>query len=67
MEIKNWSKNIGVGMAKNGCCHSGLRTQNWMYIKVLIEWTDFWYVDKNSEKSKVLGWWWWEIGMAFLV
>ena len=26
MEIKNWSKNIGVGMAKNGCGHSGLRT-----------------------------------------
>ena len=26
MEIKSWSKNIGVGLVKNGCGHSGLRT-----------------------------------------
>ena len=23
MEIKSWLKNIGVGMVKNGCGHSG--------------------------------------------
>ena len=26
IEIKSWLKNIGVGMVKNGCGHSGLRT-----------------------------------------
>ena len=26
MEIKSWLKNIGVGMVKNGCEYSGLRT-----------------------------------------
>ena len=26
MEIKSWSKNIVVGMVRNGCGHSGLRT-----------------------------------------
>ena len=26
MEIKSWLKNIGVGMVRNGCGHSGLRT-----------------------------------------
>ena len=26
IEIKSWSKNIGVGMVKNGCGHSGLTT-----------------------------------------
>ena len=26
IEIKSWLKNIGVGMVKNGCDQSGLRT-----------------------------------------
>ena len=26
MKIKSWLKNIGVGMVKNGCGYSGLRT-----------------------------------------
>ena len=26
IEIKSWLKNIGVGMVKNECGHSGLRT-----------------------------------------
>ena len=26
MEIKSWLKNIGEGIVKNGCGHSGLRT-----------------------------------------
>ena len=26
VEIKSWLKNIGVGLVKNGCGHSGLRT-----------------------------------------
>ena len=26
MEIRSWLKNIGVGVVKNGCGHSGLRT-----------------------------------------
>ena len=26
MEIKSWLKNIGVGVVKNVCDHSGLRT-----------------------------------------
>ena len=26
MEIKSWLKNTGVGIVKNGCGHSGLRT-----------------------------------------
>ena len=26
MEIKSWLKNIGVGVVKNGCGHSGLKT-----------------------------------------
>ena len=26
MEIKVWLKNIGVGVVKNGCAQSGLRT-----------------------------------------
>ena len=28
MEIKSWLKNIGVGMVRNGCGHSGLTTLN---------------------------------------
>ena len=26
IEIKSWLKNIGVGMVRNGCDHSGLKT-----------------------------------------
>ena len=26
MEIKSWLKNIGMGVIKNGCDHSGLST-----------------------------------------
>ena len=26
MEIKGWLENVGVGVVKNGCGHSGLRT-----------------------------------------
>ena len=26
MKIKSWLKHIGMGMLKNGCGHSGLRT-----------------------------------------
>ena len=26
MEIKSWLKNTGVGMVRNGCGHSGLKT-----------------------------------------
>ena len=29
MEIKNWSKNIGVGVVKNGC-----GDWNWQYLKM---------------------------------
>ena len=33
MEIKNWSKNIGVGVVKNGCVHSGLTALKSDYLK----------------------------------
>ena len=33
MEIKKWSKNIGVGVVKNGCVHSGLRALKSAYLK----------------------------------
>ena len=54
MENRSWLKNIGVGMVKNGCSHSVLRT-----LKLAIcqgkmnEIINFSCVDANSWKVKV--------------
>ena len=45
---------IGAGLVKNGCGHSGLRALNSAVSEERINWLNwFWCVDKNSEKPKV--------------
>ena len=57
MEIKSWSKSIGVGMVKNGCDHSGIKTLKLDASQKAINWTswflDCWFVATNSGKLKV--------------
>ena len=46
MEIKSWLKNIGVGVVKNGCGHTGLKLAvsqrgmnriNWFFLLIKIQ------------------------------
>ena len=38
MEIKSWLENIGEGIVKNACDHSGLRTQQQVVFQKGINW-----------------------------
>ena len=72
LENRSWLKIIGVGLVKNRCGHSVLRTLKLAVCQGKmneINW--FWCVDTNSWKLKVtltiFGWWWSKMGMAFKV
>ena len=61
MEIKIWLKNIWVGVVRNGCGCSGLRTLKLAVSQKGIIEINWFLVDKNSGKPKVtlivFGWW----------
>ena len=69
MENRSWVENIGVGMVKNVCGYSVLKTLKLAVCQGKInEINWFWCVDANSWKLKVtltvFGWWLSEMGMA---
>ena len=55
LQIRNWLKNVGLDVFKNGCGHSVLRTLKLVVCQgEKMEKSDFWCVNTNSEKLKVL-------------
>ena len=70
IEIKSSFKNIELGMVKNECGHSGLRTLKLAVSQKGINGMNwyFWCVYENSGKPKVtliiFGWFWWKIGVV---
>ena len=59
---KSWLKNIGVGVVKNRCGHSGLSTLKlFLYQEGINGKSDLWGVGKYSGKPKVtliiFRWW----------
>ena len=63
-EIKNWSKNIGVGVVRNDCGHPGHKVNEWMN-----GWTELiFHDDANSGKLRIaliiFGWLWSKMGMG---
>ena len=60
--IISWSKNVWMGLARNGCSQSGHRT-----LKVM-KWNDFLHGGANTGKQKVIsmifGWAWSKMGVV---
>ena len=49
-EIKSWWKNIGGGVARNGCGHAGHKVNGWMNGSIEL---DF-HVDANKRKLRII-------------